>query len=100
MIVYEIKGKTSISRRGIKDLRRILYQAIIGMIRTNKAFKKLYTYYTTRNKNQLTGKQTIIALCRKLLRIIHTIILKDIDYDENKMMKSIRYPEEFLKVAV
>lgn len=92
----KVKGKTSISRRGRKDLRRLLYQAMIGMIRTNLAFKEMYTYYTTRRKNQLTGKQAIIALCRKLLRIIHTIILKDIDYDESKMMSQIKYPDEFL----
>jgi hypothetical protein len=66
------------------------------MIRTNTAFRDMYLYYTTRNKNQLTGKQTIIVLCRKLLRIIHTIIVKDTDYDENKMKSEIRYPEEFL----
>lgn len=95
----KMKGKTSISRRGRKDLRRILYQVILGMIRTNSAFKEMYLYYTTRNKNQLTGKQAIIALCRKLLRIIYTIILKNIDYDENKMMSEIRYPEEFLNSA-
>lgn len=93
------KGKTTISRRGRKDLRRILYQVILGMIRTNTAFKDMYLYYTTRNKNQLTGKQAIIALCRKLLRIIHTIILKDIAYDEEKMKSEIRYPEEFLNSA-
>lgn len=92
----KMKGKTTISRRGRKDLRRILYQAILGMIRSNPAFKEMYIYYTTRSKNQLTGKQAIIALCRKLLRIIHTIILRNIDYDENKMMSEIRYPEEFL----
>lgn len=95
----KMKGKTTISRRGRKDLRRILYQVILGMIRSNTAFKKMYLYYTTRSKNQLTGKQSIIALCRKLLRIIHTIILKDIDYDENKMMSEIRYPKEFLNSA-
>lgn len=92
----KVKGTTSISRRGRKDLRRLLYQAMFGMIRTNTAFKKMYFYYTTRQKNQLTGKQAIIALCRKLLRIIHAIIIKDVDYDENKMMSQIQYPEEFL----
>ena len=93
------KGQTSISRRGRKDLRRLLYQAILGMIRTNTAFREMYIYYTTRSKNQLTGKQAIIALCRKLLRIIHAIILKDVDYDESKMMSQIKYPEEFLNTA-
>jgi transposase len=96
----KMKGKTTISRRGRKDLRRILYQVILGMIRSNTAFKEMYLYYTKRSKNQLTGKQAIIALCRKLLRIIHTIIVKNIDYDEDKMKSEIRYPEEFLKLAV
>ena len=93
------KGQTSISRRGRKDLRRLLYQAMLGMIRTNTAFREMYIYYTTRRKNQLIGKQAIIALCRKLLRIIHAIILKDVDYDEKKMVSEIRYPEEFLNTA-
>ena len=93
------KGQTSISRRGRKDLRRLLYQAMLGMIRTNTAFREMYIYYTTRRKNQLTGKQAIIALCRKPLRIIHAIILKDVDYDEKKMVSEIKYPEEFLNTA-
>ena len=95
----KVKGSTSISRRGRKDLRRLLYQVILGMIRTNTAFKQMYIYYTTRRKNQLTGKQAIIALCRKLLRIIHAIIIKDVDYDEGKMMSQIKYPDEFLNEA-
>lgn len=95
----KVKGTTSISRRGRKDLRRLLYQVILGMIRTNTAFKEMYIYYTTRRKNQLTGKQAIIALCRKLLRVIHTIIIKDVDYDESKMMSQIKYPDEFLNAA-
>lgn len=95
----KVKGSTSISRRGRKDLRRLLYQVILGMIRTNTAFKEMYTYYTTRRKNQLTGKQAIIALCRKLLRIIHAIIIKDVNYDESKMMSQIKYPDEFLNSA-
>ena len=90
------KGKMSISKRGRKDLRKILYQAVVGMIRTNAAFHELYEYYRYRAKNQLTGKQAIIVLVTKLLRIIHTIVVKDVAYDEGKMMASIRHPEEFV----
>lgn len=89
------KGKMSISKRGRKDLRKILYQAVVGMIRTNEAFNKLYHYYRYRAKNQLTGKQAIIVLVNKLLRIIHTIIVKNVDYDEKKMLEAIKHPEEF-----
>lgn len=40
------KGKMSIRKRGRKDLRKILYQAVVGMIRTNATFRELYEYYT------------------------------------------------------
>lgn len=89
------KGKMSISKRGRKDLRKILYQAVVGMIRTNEAFHKLYLYYRYRAKNQLTGKQAIIVLVNKLLRIIHTIVVKNVDYDETKMLDAIKHPDEF-----
>lgn len=93
------KGKMSISKRGRKDLRKILYQAVVGMIRSNEAFHELYQYYRFRAKNQLTGKQAIIVLVNKLLRIIHTIVVKNIDYDEAKMLGSIKHPDEFLFAA-
>jgi transposase len=93
------KGKMSISKRGRKDLRKILYQAVVGMIRTNEAFHELYQYYRYRAKNQLTGKQAIIVLVNKLLRIIHTIVVKNVDYDEAKMLEAIKHPEEFSFVA-
>ena len=89
------KGKMSISKRGRKDLRKILYQAVVGMIRCNKAFNELYQYYRYRAKNQLTGKQAIVVLINKLLRIIHTMVVKDVDYDEDKMLGAIKHPDEF-----
>lgn len=54
----------------------------LGMIRTNAAFHELYEYYRHRAKNPLTGKQAIIVLVTKLLRIIHTIVIKSMTYDE------------------
>ena len=65
------------------------------MIRTNEAFHELYHYYRYRAKNQLTGKQAIIVLVNKLLRIIHTIVVKNVDYDEKKMLEAIKHPDEF-----
>ena len=93
------KGKMSISKRGRKDLRKILYQAVVGMIRSNEAFRELYQYYRYRAKNQLAGKQAIIVLVNKLIRIIHTIVVNDIDYDEAKMLGAIKHPDEFSFVA-
>lgn len=92
----ERKGKTRITKRGRSDLRRILYQIVFSLIKNNKAFKEMHHYFKNRAKNQLSAKASIIALCRKLLRILFAIIHKDIEYDEEKMMKDIKYPKEFL----
>ena len=46
------------------------------MLSHNEEFQKLYAYYTKRNINPLTGKEAIIALMNKLLRIVHTLITK------------------------
>lgn len=64
------------------------------MIRNNPAFKEQYYYYRERKINPLQGIETIIALCRKLLRIIHAIIINDVDYDEEKMLRDIKRPKE------
>ena len=93
------KGKTTISRRGRSDLRKTLYQAVFSLIVNNEAFKELHHYYKTRAKNQLCGKASIIALCRKLLRILFTLVHKKVEYDERKMLKDITHPKEFLVAA-
>jgi len=90
------KGKVKISKRGRSTLRKTLYLVMVGMVGSNKVFKKLHQYYTGRRKNQLEKKASIIALCRKLIRIIYTIITKDLEYDEEKILKDIQWPEEFL----
>jgi len=93
------KGETTISKRGRSGLRKTLYMAIVSMLRHNDGFKQLYSYYTKRPKNQLKGKQAIIALIRKLLRIIHALIVKDVSYNENKMLLNIIHPKEFRLVS-
>jgi transposase len=93
------KGETTISKRGRAELRTTLYMAIVSMLKHNDGFKQLYSYYTKRPKNQLKGKQAIIALIRKLLRIIHALIVKNVSYDENKMLLDIIHPKEFRLVS-
>lgn len=93
------KGQTTISKRGRSDLRKFLYQVIFSMLATNKAFKALYKYFTERPQNQLKGKQAIMALARKLLRIIYAIVTQNVAYDEEKMLADIIRPDEFLRIA-
>ena len=93
------KGETTISKRGRAGLRTTLYMSMVSMLSHNRGFKQLYKYYTKRPKNQLKGKQAIIALIRKLLRIIHAMVVKEFHYDEEKMLSDIIHPEEFRLVS-
>ena len=44
------KGKTTISKRGRKRLRALLFQGIMPVVAKNAEFKELHNYYTTRAK--------------------------------------------------
>src|SRR5699024_10852641 len=63
------KGRTSISKRGRRKLRRLLFQAVLPLIRSNEDFRQVYTYYSTRKDNPLKGTQAVIAVGCKLIRI-------------------------------
>lgn len=55
------RGRSSISKRGRKKLRRILFQVMLPMIQSNAEFGEVYQYFRTREKNPLKGRQAIIA---------------------------------------
>lgn len=63
------KGCTSISKRRRKRLRRILFQVVLPIIRSNVEFRSVYEYYTTRIQNPLKSKQAMIAVACKLMRV-------------------------------
>lgn len=93
------KGKRVISKRGRSNLRKLLYQCIFSMLSHNAEFQELYAYYTKRNMNPLTGKEAIVALMNKLLRIVHTLITKKVKYDPEKMLNDIKRQEGYFVVA-
>ncbi|HWL24448.1 MAG TPA: IS110 family transposase [Ureibacillus sp.] len=83
------KGQKHISKRGRKRLRMILFKVIVPLIRHNEAFKKLHEYYTTRTINPLKGKQSMVVLCGKLLKVLHGICKKKVQFDERYMMNDL-----------
>ena len=83
------KGQTSISRRGRKRLRKILYQVVLPLIRGNKEFREIYEYYRNRGTNPLKGRQSIIVLSCKLIRIFYAILKKGVEYNPEKMRTDI-----------
>ena len=88
------KGQSSISKRGRKNLRKILFQAVLPLIRSNDEFREVYHYYTTRQKNPLKGKQAIIAVGCKLIRVFYAILTHGVEYDANRMRTDIIRPQE------
>jgi transposase len=82
--LYEIssgkrKGQRRISKRGRSLLRKILFYAAIQMIRKNGI---MYEYYARLTGRGMERMRALIAVSRKLLRIIHAIVRDNKDYME------------------
>jgi transposase len=82
--LYEIssgkrKGQRRISKRGRSLLRKILFYAAIQMIRKNGIMSEYYARLIGRGMERM---RALIAVSRKLLRIIHAILRDNRDYVE------------------
>jgi hypothetical protein len=91
------KGKSTISKRGRSRLRALLFRCVLPMVAKNKEFKALHQHYTKRSENPLKKKQSIIALCGKLIRVLHTLGTKRIPYNAQDVMGPVRLTQ--LQVA-
>ncbi len=63
---------------------------LMPMVAKNTAFKVLHQYYTTRSQNPLKKKQSIIALCGKLIRVLFTLGTKLKEYDASDVIGPVR----------
>lgn len=86
------KGRTSISKRGRRKLRRLLFQAVLPLIRSNEDFREVYTYYSTRKDNPLKGTQAVIAVGCKLIRIFYVLLSYGADYSSTRFRADILRP--------
>lgn len=87
------KGQSEISRRGRNRLRKILFQAALVLVRSNKEFKSIHDYFTTREKNPLKKKQSLMAVAAKLIRVCFGMVKNGTPYDPTKVLKDIRRVE-------
>lgn len=93
------KGKTTISRRGRKRLRYLLFEASLSLAATNPEFQEIHRYYTTRTNNPLKKIQSLTAIGCKLIRIFYALLTKDVTYDAEKMLTDIRRLPEYQTAA-
>jgi transposase len=84
------KGKTGITKRGRSRLRALLFRCMLPIVAKNEEFKALHKYYTTRSDNPLKKKQSLIALCGKLIRVLFTLGTKQKEYDANDVLGPVR----------
>ena len=87
------RGQTTISKRGRARLRAILFRAAIALSAKNPEFQEIHRYYTTREKNPLKKKQSIIAMACKLIRVFYVVMTKGCTYDPQKMLADIHRNE-------
>ena len=78
------KGQTRITKRGRPRLRALLFRCILPLVAKNEDFKALHQEYTTRSVNPLKKKQSLVALCCKLIRILFALGRKNENYDSSK----------------
>lgn len=91
------KGKTSISKRGRANLRGIMYQVAMLMVAKNKEMKALYQYLKTRKENPLKGKQALVVIAKKVIKIIFALIKKQEMYQSSLVLGEYRLNQ--IKVA-
>ncbi|UOE92287.1 IS110 family transposase [Alkalihalobacillus sp. LMS39] len=91
------KGRTVITKRGRPKLRSLLFKVILPLVANNPAFSALHKYFTTRNENPLKKKQSLIALCCKLIKVLFTIAKKEVVFSAERMLRDIPHFQQ--KVA-
>jgi transposase len=93
----ESKSGTRISKRGRSRLRGLLYQMALVMTARNPEMKVLHKYYTTRVKNPLKGKQSLVVVSKKTITVIYSLLKKQAAYDPALVLGAVR--REMLKAA-
>ncbi len=93
------KGETTISKRGRKRLRYLLFEVAMSLVSKNAEFAELHRYYTTRKINPLKKMQSLMVVAAKLIRVFFVILTKGVDYDPMKMITDIKRPEAYLQAA-
>lgn len=84
------KSGTSISKRGRGQLRGLLYQMAVTMVGKNDEMKALHKYLTTRAKNPLKKKQSLVVIAKKIITVIYSLLKKQEPYNPALVLGKIR----------
>jgi len=84
------KSGTCISKRGRSQLRSLLYQMAFTMTSRNEEMKSLHMYLTTRAKNPLKKKQSLVVVSKKIITVIHSLLKKQATYEPALALGTVR----------
>ncbi|MNC64378.1 hypothetical protein D3C75_1145730 [compost metagenome] len=74
------------TKRGRCRLRALLYRAALTLVAKNTEFSALHHYFKTRRENPLKKKQSMIAICHKLIRVLFELGTKNKNYNASKVL--------------
>ncbi|MCL2409994.1 MAG: IS110 family transposase [Oscillospiraceae bacterium] len=84
------KSGTKISKRGRSQLRALLYQMAFTMVGKNAELKALHKHLTTRQKNPLKKKQSLVVISKKIITVIYSLLKKQATYDPALVLGTVR----------
>ena len=93
----ESKSGTCISKRGRSRLRGLLYQMALTMVGCNPEMRTLHKHLTSRTKNPLKRKQSLVVISKKIITVIYSLLKKQTTYDPALALGAVR--REMLQAA-
>ena len=93
----ESKSGTCISKRGRSQLRSLLYQMAFTMVAKNEEMKALHKHLTSRAKNPLKKKQSLVVVSKKIITIIYSLLKKQEIYNPTLVLGTVR--REMMAIA-
>jgi len=84
------KSGTVISKRGRSQLRGLLYQIAFTMVNCNPEMKALHKYLTSRAKNPLKKKQSLVVISKKIITVIYSLLKKQTTYNPALALGTVR----------
>ena len=87
-----VRGKSKISKRGNKHLRKAMYMPALTAVKHDEKYKAIYARLISRHGIKM---KAVTAIQRKLLEMMYTIFKTRKPYDRNYLNSSVpSHPEE------
>lgn len=91
-----VRGKSKISKKGNKHLRKAMHLPALAAIRHEKRFKAVFARLVSKHGIKM---KAVVAVQRKLLEMIYTVYSKNTAYDKNYLISNEAHLEKQMVAA-